>query len=189
MLEEDFANCFRYDHNLITEEFNFYEMLAPSMQTDLVNFLFQDVLDRFSHLFAFCELGFRNELIIQMFSRRWPSGKNIIPYGKGFDKICFLMNGKIDILTRSGLRFFRLEPGSVFGDYQLLFKLKSVFQYVASSDEPSDGCIKDTEVRFMGVHNQIFENLLELYPKTQQALQHSCLIKREILIHYAKMHL
>ena len=37
------------------------------------------------------------------------------------------MNGKIDILTKKGLRFFRLEPGSVVGDYQILFKLKSVF--------------------------------------------------------------
>ena len=64
MIEEDFANCFRYDHNLITEEFDFYEMLAPKMQTDLVNFLFKDVLKKFTHLFAFCDLGFRNELII-----------------------------------------------------------------------------------------------------------------------------
>ena len=49
---------------MIVEEFNFYEALTPKMQSELVNFLFKGTVERYSHIFAFCEDGFTNELII-----------------------------------------------------------------------------------------------------------------------------
>ena len=55
---------FKHDHNMIVEEFNFYEQLPPKMQSELVETIFMDTIAQFSHVFAFCEDGFRNELII-----------------------------------------------------------------------------------------------------------------------------
>ena len=49
---------------MIVEEFNFYEQLPPKMQSELVETIFFNIIAQFSHVFAFCEDGFRNELII-----------------------------------------------------------------------------------------------------------------------------
>ena len=61
---ESFYESFSCDINMIVEEFNFYQMLPPKMQSELVDYLFYDILDRFKHVFNFCENGFRNELMI-----------------------------------------------------------------------------------------------------------------------------
>ena len=63
-IEDSFLESFSCDINMIVEEFDFYQQLPPKMQTELVEYLFSDMLDRFSHVFSFCEKGFRNELII-----------------------------------------------------------------------------------------------------------------------------
>ena len=55
---------------MIIEEAPFYQRLTPKMQSELIEYLFSDYVKKFSHIFAFCEDGFRNELIIQMYSRR-----------------------------------------------------------------------------------------------------------------------
>ena len=67
---ESFHESFSSDINMIVEEFDFYQQLPPKMQTELIEYLFYDMLDRFKHMFSFCEEGFRNELIILMFSRK-----------------------------------------------------------------------------------------------------------------------
>ena len=61
---EAFYESFSCDINMIVEEFDFYQQLPPKMQTELVSYLFYDMLNRFKHMFSFCEEGFRNELII-----------------------------------------------------------------------------------------------------------------------------
>lgn len=53
------------------------------MQTELVEFLFSDFLGKFS-MFKICEKGFRNELLIQMYSRRVPSGTDVVWHGQRF---------------------------------------------------------------------------------------------------------
>ena len=54
---------------MIIEEFDFYQMLCPRMQSELIKHCFKDTLQQFQQIFAFCEDGFRNELVINMFSR------------------------------------------------------------------------------------------------------------------------
>ena len=99
------------------------------MQTELIEFLFSDFITKFNSMFDFCEKGFRNELIIQMYSRRVHSGSDIIWNGHRVKKISFLTRGTISINTIDGLCFFLMEPGSIFGDYQHIFGLKSNFTY------------------------------------------------------------
>ena len=49
---------------MIVEEFEFYQQLSPKMQTELVEFLFSDTINKFWSNFQFFEKGFRNECII-----------------------------------------------------------------------------------------------------------------------------
>ena len=57
------------DFNLIIEEGPFFSMMTPKMQTDLMETLFSDFINEFSHFFDSCEQGFMNEVIINMFAR------------------------------------------------------------------------------------------------------------------------
>ena len=57
-------DAFEGDFNLIVEEYPFYQMLTPRMQTDLINHLFKDFKDTFIHFLGPCEQGFQNELVI-----------------------------------------------------------------------------------------------------------------------------
>ena len=113
---ESFELSFLQDHNMIVEEFSFYQLLPPKMQTELVEYLFSDFLKKF-RMFQFCEKGFSTELIIQMYSRRVHTGVDIIWQGLRFKQISFITRGKISLNTRDGLCFFQQEPGTVFGDY------------------------------------------------------------------------
>ena len=68
--------AFNHDFNLIVEEGeNFYKQLAPRDQTALVNRLFGEFILRFASFFDPCEKGFRNELIINLATRRYPRGE------------------------------------------------------------------------------------------------------------------
>lgn len=49
---------------MIIEEFDFYQQLPPKAQSELVDFLYKDTLNMFKSIFDFCEIGFRNELIV-----------------------------------------------------------------------------------------------------------------------------
>lgn len=75
------------------------------MQTQLVEFLFADFMHKFQ-IFAACEKGFRNELIIQMYSRRVHPGVDIIWHGLRFNQISFVTQGTVTLNTNSGLTFF-----------------------------------------------------------------------------------
>ena len=153
------------------------------MQTDLVEYLFGDILGKFSHVFSFCELGFRNELMIQMFSRKIRPGTSVMWPGRNFDQVHFVMKGQVECQLRNGLCFFKLTPGTVFGDYQILLGLKSNMLFRV----PQDLDQEQEDVHVMGVYKEVFFNLLEMYPKTQEALQELCLLKREIMLHYMEM--
>ena len=81
-------------------------------------------------MFSFCEDGFRNELVINMYNRQInKSGQEIIEYGHRFDSIKFLIKGKVDLLTYDGQTFFQMEPGCVFGDFQIIFGLAANMIY------------------------------------------------------------
>ena len=114
---DNFTISFSNDHDMIIEEFDFYQQLPPKMQSQLIEHLFQNFLKRFDSMFAFCEEGFRNEMVINMYSRRIQPGTDIIYHGQRFERIRFLVHGHIDLLDKDGLKFFELSPGGIFGEY------------------------------------------------------------------------
>lgn len=80
-MQASFIESFSADHNMIVEEFEFYQQLPPKMQNELVDQIFQEILKKFSHFFAYTDVGFRNELIVQMYSRRYAPEADIIWHG------------------------------------------------------------------------------------------------------------
>ena len=116
---------------MIVEEFCFYQILTPKMQTELVLKLFRNFIARFDYFFKGCETGFRNEFVIKMYARTFKPGDIIQSYGLGADEIVFLTGGQVDLFTRRGQKFMHLSRNSIFNDYQSMFKLKSNIEFKA----------------------------------------------------------
>jgi hypothetical protein len=63
--------AYKYDFNLLIEEFEFYQQMTPHSQTKIIQETktFKEFEKNFEHFFEDCERGFTNELIINMFCR------------------------------------------------------------------------------------------------------------------------
>ena len=46
-------------------------------------------------------------------------------YGQKFEEVFFLMDGQVNLFTQERLQFMALPKQAVFGDYAILFNLKS----------------------------------------------------------------
>jgi hypothetical protein len=86
-------NAMLYDYNLIIEEFEFYQQLRPRMQTELIDTIFIDFIEKFWPFFKHCKLGFRNEFIISMLVRLFKTNETVISYGERVRYIYFLQEG------------------------------------------------------------------------------------------------
>lgn len=80
----------------------------------------------------------------------------------------------------------QLPPGFVFGDYQLLYGLKTNFIAKAGVLMKSDNTEENCET--MDVKSSVFNSLIELYPKTKEKLMQVARAKREVLIKYLLKH-
>lgn len=109
-MTEVIDDAMKYDYNMIIEEFDFYLQLSPKLQNDICLLLFKDFMKNFSHFFDSCELGFRNELIINLFVRRYPSGTKIAMKGKKLDQMFFICEGRVDVYGVNTLKKFLSYP-------------------------------------------------------------------------------
>lgn len=123
-IQDTVEEAFRSDYNLIVEEFDLYQMLAPKMQTELIQKLFSRFINRFRYFFNSCEVGFRNEFVIYLFARKHEGGAIIQNYAKEADEVVFIIDGMVDLYSKNGLegvKFMQLPVDSIFNDYQLIF--------------------------------------------------------------------
>lgn len=58
-----------YDFNMIIEEFTFYSQLSPRLQTQMVDKIFEEFMEKFDGFFKHCQIGFRNEFVVSMLCR------------------------------------------------------------------------------------------------------------------------
>ena len=70
--------AFEFDYDMIVDEYNFYQMLPPRYQTELVNLLFSEFKEKFSHFFEGLEDGFTNEIIMHLHCRRFNDKEEIV---------------------------------------------------------------------------------------------------------------
>ena len=138
--------------------------MTPKMQTDLIKStrVFREFEKAFNHFFDECERGFTNELIISMYCRLNTPGKTVISYKSNVKEMYFIRQGVVEVFNPDFDNPKR-EPGtdnsrqdkvdrvyeeqailylpkfSYFGDYQILFNLKSniIFKTLAQYPDQS----------------------------------------------------
>ena len=173
-------DAFLHDFNLIIEEFNFYQQIPPKMQTKIMNTIFKDFQIQFRHFFEYCERGFVNELIINMFARIYEPDVTIVHYGEKFRQLYFIVEGAVTMYNKFLIRDFMYLPQySIFGDYQIICDLKSNIVYKTKVADKE----QHHQVRFMCVHKKVFNNLCDLFPVTAENIKQRGLEKR---LHYLK---
>jgi len=93
--------------------------------------LFKSFIKQFHHFFHSCELGFRNEFIIQLYYRNHAPGVLIQSYGREASEVVLITSGLVEMFDKDDKKFMQLPPDAIFNDYTLLFNLKSNIQYKA----------------------------------------------------------
>ena len=115
------------------------------MQTDLIQNtrVFKEFERSFNHFFEECERGFTNELIINMYCRIYTPGKTVISFKSNVKEMYFIRQGLVEVYNNENDEKTKEKPilylpkFSYFGDYQILYNLKSniVFRTLAHSNE------------------------------------------------------
>ena len=91
-------NALSMDYNMIIEEYHFYPIITPKMQTELINFLFHtEFIDEFKSFFDPCEVGFRNELIVNLAVRKYREGESLTSPGHRMDTFYFIQDGFVSL--------------------------------------------------------------------------------------------
>jgi hypothetical protein len=146
------------------------------MQTEIMQTIFKDFQTHFKHFFEYCERGFVNELIINMFARIYEPDLTMVSYGEKFRQVYFIQEGAVSMFNKFLIKdFMLLPPYSIFGDYQIICDLKSNICFRTAKH-----C---AQTRFMCVDRKVFLNLCDLFPVTQENLKDRGLQKR---LHYLK---
>ena len=110
-------------------------------------------------------------------------------FGREFRQITLITQGNVELKTEDGLTFMRLPPNSLFGDYQLIFKLKSNIRFVAAVEKQMS-FTKDPNIDIqpnimtMQCKEEVFDDLCELYPETASNIKMRGLEKRDVFKYY-----
>jgi len=118
------------------------------------------------------------------------SEKNILVQqaGKKFRELYFIREGAVGIYDANGKGPYVILPKySFFGDYQVLFELKSVYNYKTyvkydRLKSPTENENETSTTVFMCIDKKVFTNLCELYPKTANNLRFRGLERREAVL-------
>lgn len=126
------------------------------MQTELIQNtrVFRDFEKSFNHFFDECERGFTNELIINMYCRIYSPGKIVISYKSNVKEMYFIRQGLVEVFnnenddlemkqenkaqTNKQKPILYLPKYSYFGDYQILYNLKSNIVFKTLERIPDD---------------------------------------------------
>ena len=111
-------HAFDKDFNMIIEEHDFYFMLSPKSQTDLINFLFFEFKKHFATFFDPCEIGFTNEVIINLFARHMPPSQQLVSNGFKVEVFYFISEGYVSVNGPRLMKPFMILPQySYVGDF------------------------------------------------------------------------
>ena len=176
--------AFLYDYNLVIEEFNFFQQITPKMQTELIlsTYQFKKFEKNFNHFFEECEQGFVNELIIRLYCRIQNPGKTVISYKSSVKEMYFINSGQVEVFNQENDELRKEEPilylpkYAYFGDYQILYNLKSNLQFRTMEPEPSK---KDEDIQmtpestiyFMCIEKEGLLYLCDVFPQTAENIK------------------
>jgi len=193
--------AFLYDFNLVIEEFQFYQQITPKMQTELIQSTrtFKEFEKSFNHFFEECERGFTNDLIISMLCRIYIPGKIVISYKSNVKEMYFIRQGLVEVFNNenddldsakqkelknidSVKKNYKQKPilylpkYSYFGDFQILFDLKSNLVYKTLENISDDKKVNSNydslpDILFMCVEKKKILQLCDLFPQTAENIK------------------
>ena len=161
------------------------------MQTDLIQNtrVFKEFERSFNHFFEECERGFTNELIIAMYCRIYTPGKVVISYKSNVKEMYFIRQGLVEVFNNENDEHTKEKPilylpkFSYFGDYQILFNLKSniVFRTLAHTPDDKKGLNSEPmpDIIFMCIDKNLLLEFCELFPQTAQNIKRRALERRK----------
>ena len=152
-------DSFVYDFNQIIEEFVFYKELPSSIQNQISDSLFKGFKKNFNSFFSNLEIGFQHQLLVNMYCRIYEPGKTILSVGDKCSELYFISRGSAIFYDPKGVTpFIQLPQYSYFGDYQLMFDLRSTFVIKVGGKEDYFSKISSYQDRttFLCVKDDIF---------------------------------
>ena len=70
-----------------------------------------------------------------MYTRRMSPNVDVIYYQKPFEELYFVLDGKVELFSHpEDIKFMELTENTVFGEYQIIFDLKSNIRYKTMPD-------------------------------------------------------
>lgn len=160
------------------------------MQTDLIQNtrVFKEFERSFNHFFEECERGFTNELIISMYCRIYTPGKTVISYKSNVKEMYFIRQGLVEVFNNENDEIVKEKPilylpkFSYFGDYQILYNLKSniVFKTLPHSHDEKKNVPTDPmpDIIFMCISKNELQALCDLFPQTAENIKRRSLERR-----------
>lgn len=160
------------------------------MQTDLIQNtrVFKEFERSFNHFFEECERGFTNELIISMYCRIYTPGKTVISFKSNVKEMYFIRQGLVEVFNNENDEVLKEKPilylpkYSYFGDYQILYNLKSNIVFKTLAHTPDDKKVGISEpmpdIIFMCIGKDVLNDLCDLFPQTAENIKRRSLERR-----------
>jgi signal-transduction protein with cAMP-binding, CBS, and nucleotidyltransferase domain len=151
--------------------------------------VFKEFERSFNHFFEECERGFTNELIISMYCRIYTPGKTVISYKSNVKEMYFIRQGLVEVYNNENDEVDKEKPilylpkYSYFGDYQILYNLKSNILFKTLAHTPEDKKNGNFEpmpdIIFMCISKDVLQELCELFPQTADNIKRRSLERRQ----------
>lgn len=184
---QNVEDAFFFDHNMIIEEFSFYQMLPPHMQTAVIKEAFSEFLRNFDHLLGSWEVGFKNAFVINLYNRNYKEYDVFIDAGYEVSMVIMVVEGSVQMLTKEKSHFMTLPKFGVYGEYNVAFGANSLAT-LRGAPLPDDVIVPANQEVFtcktMNCQDEVFQELMELYPDTAANIKIRALEKREVLVYY-----
>jgi len=127
---------------------------------------------KYKVFFKDLEPKFIENFVLNLSPKRMSKNQPIILAGTIPKKFFMISKGAVDVCNKGDFeKYVRYIEGSYFGDYHLLFKVKSSYIFKAASEE--------VELLYMSYKK--FSELCELFPKSAQILRSRAYFRRKFI--------
>lgn len=184
---QNVEDAFFFDHNMIIEEFDFYQQLPPKMQGGVIKLVFSDFLKQFDHFLGSWEAGFKNAFVVNLYTRNYKEYDFFAFAGHEVAQIIMVTEGAAHMVSKEEFFFMALPTNGVFGDFNVAFEARSMCSLRGPPVPDSVIVPPNAEIftcRTMQCDAEIFTELMELYPDTAENIKIRALEKREVLMYY-----
>lgn len=166
-----------YEHGLVQsfKDSEFFDLLTPKLKNKLVFELLDSYYKKFYFFFndiqekVFADDVFIRKILSSMHCQIFFPSVKVVEIGKEVFSIYFIYKGTITVNAEGEEELTCLPSGSFFGDYQILFDLKSNYEFMSTVED---------ETWCMTVPKDEFIEICEEFPQFHAFLTQRALTRR-----------